>query len=193
MSTDIKRNPSIGFYARSLFGNNKAGEVSKTFQFGKVDANDSGKKQNLVELTITLKKTDKGYCFSASGDVWKANKSDIILCGQCIDSVWNEYGGQLDNRKLYMQIMDLWQRNHLNDLTAGSPRQESEVAKWRKANNNDSFAYDEICKHLEEKGLLADKSFIYKGEPFKYGSAWLITQINDADLLDIMILLTKNN
>lgn len=93
--------------------------MRKKFQFGKVDGYNNGKKQCLVELEVELKEREEGKpVFSVCGDVWNARHTDIIQGGQCIDTVWGQYSKQLTNRTLYKEIMELWQKYHLNDTKA---------------------------------------------------------------------------
>ena len=101
-------------------------EYKKTFTFGKIDYNGTGRKAYAVELEVSLKINREGLpVFTASGDVWNTMRTDIVQGGQCIDSIWNEYHSQLKNRVLYMQIMELWTKWHLNDMNAGCKHQRA--------------------------------------------------------------------
>lgn len=110
--------------------------MKKTYQFGKIDYYGNGRKTCLVEVEIELKPTDKGEEFTASGNVWNNLHTDIIIGGQCIDDIWDEYGTQLQNRKLYKEIMDLWKKYHLNGMNAGCIHQRAE--KWEDVLLDDS-------------------------------------------------------
>lgn len=54
-------------------------------------------------------------------------------------------------------------------MQAGSPNQMEAL----RARDENERGYDKDVAFLEEKGLLIDKDYIYKGEPYKYGQAWL--------------------
>ena len=142
--------------------------MEKTFNFGKVRYNNN-KKENLV--TVDVKLTDDG-CFSASGMIWNRIQTDCIAGGQCLDTIKE----CLPNNKTFNQIYNIWKLYHLNDMTAGSPKQNDVIDKYF---NNNPFPhdYDLICMALKSIDLLEDKSFIHKDKPYRYGSAWLKTEI----------------
>ena len=62
-----------------------------------------------------------------------------------------------------LKIQNIWNRWHLNDLRAGTPKQEEFVREWKLTHNYD---YTIVCEALEEAGLLYDNGY-------KYGSSWL--------------------
>lgn len=62
------------------------------------------------------------------------------------------------------RLCHLWERWHLNDMRAGTPKQEEAVRQWRKANKN--AGYKDTCEMLESINLLFDNGY-------KYGSKWL--------------------
>lgn len=138
-------------------------EYKKTFNFGKVAYNGEAKR-NLVELEVTLKIEGKKAIFTASGGVWNNTHTDYLTCGQCIDDVYNEFKGQLQNRKQYEAIMALWEKWHLNDMKAGCKHQELKGGK---------FAVSEKCKTCG----------------YGYGTAWNYEAIVMRDLNEIMRLL----
>ena len=142
--------------------------MKKTFNFGKVRYNNN-RKENLV--TVDVKLTDDG-CFSASGMIWNRIQTDCIAGGQCLDTIKE----CLPNNKTFNQIYNIWKLYHLNDMTAGSPKQNDVIDKYF---NNNPFPhdYDLICMALKSIDLLEDKSFIHKDKPYRYGSAWLKTEI----------------
>lgn len=41
--------------------------------------------------------------------------------------------------------------------------------------------HDQLAIFLARRGLYSDHSFIYEGKPYKYGHAWLVTEIPEAD------------
>lgn len=156
----------------------------KVFEFGKVDGYGSGRKTCLVTLEIELKDRNGLPVFTASGSVWNSQKSDILQGGQCIDSVYQEYRAQLANLPLYKKIMGLWERNHLNDMNAGTPEQTAAIEDWKKAGN--SYDYSAACEYLNSIGLL---SVIHEGKTYKYGHGWIYRAISNEDLQAIKELL----
>lgn len=63
-----------------------------------------------------------------------------------------------------VHLMQVWQRWHLNDMRAGTPKQEDAVRKWRQT--ADDTGYSAACKMLDSIGLLTDNGY-------RYGSRWL--------------------
>ena len=70
-------------------------------------------------------------------------------------------------------LVSVWDEYHLNDMKAGSPRQE----RYLDENNYRSLDYESRVEVLEIADLEPDTRFEYnygKGlRPYRYGSAWL--------------------
>ena len=62
----------------------------------------------------------------------------------------------------------MWERWHLNDMRAGTPRQEEAVRKWRPTADDPS--YQGACNMFESIGLLTDGDY-------RYGSGWLKEEV----------------
>ena len=60
-------------------------------------------------------------------------------------------------------IRSIWERWHLNDFHAGTPKQEKFIRQWKKTH---SYGYQSACEALEEANLLYDNGY-------KYGTSWL--------------------
>ena len=142
--------------------------MKKTFNFGKVRFNNN-RKENLV--TVDIKLTDDG-CFTASGMIWNRIQTDCIAGGQCLDTIKE----CLPNNKTFNQIYNIWKLYHLNDMNAGSPKQTEIINKYFNSNPF-PYDYDLVCSALDSLGLLDDNSYIYNDKPYRYGSAWLKTEI----------------
>ena len=91
--------------------------MEQTISFGKIDYNQRGRRN--CEFTVDMSLTEENGVpvFSASADVWNPSHTDIYTGGQCLDDV------PCDD-PLFLEIKDLWKRNHLNDMHAGSIKQE---------------------------------------------------------------------
>lgn len=63
-----------------------------------------------------------------------------------------------------LKIQSIWKRWHLNNVRAGTPKQEAFIREWRLSNKYSS--YDEACKALNEADLLIDNGY-------RYGTSWL--------------------
>lgn len=48
---------------------------------------------------------------------------------------------------------------------------------------------DQLAVFLAKRGLYTDKGYIYEGKPYKYGEAWLVTEIPETDKARIRALL----
>lgn len=94
--------------------------MRKKFTFGKISAyNNAGRKDNLVEVEIRLEEKEEGKpVFTASATVWNRLQTDCVMGGQCLDTLQEQYGNQLENKLLFKQIYELWKKYHLNDLNA---------------------------------------------------------------------------
>lgn len=140
---------------------------TKKFEFNKIDYNDTGRKAYMVELEVTLQEKEDGkLCFSANGDVWNTKHTDIVMGGQCIDDIWNEYASQIKDRHLFFVIKELWEQYHLNDLNAG-------------------------CKHQRKLNWTYEQ---HPSEPcptcgYKMGTDWRYNKIDQKDLTAICLLL----
>lgn len=140
--------------------------MKRTIDFGKIDLRGSGRKINKVTVDVELRTNRDGNAvFSCVGNVWNARGTDIIMGGQCLDDI----APHMKGNRTYAEVLDLWRKYHLNDMHAGSERQEACV----KANPN-RRNYKSDCAWLERWGLLWD-------EDYKYGTAWLYREIPTAD------------
>lgn len=161
---------------------------SKTISFGKIDYNNNGVKSNEVTIELELKGDKQGRpIFSASGNVWNSRKTDVVWCGQCIDDIYNDYKGQLNNIELYKELLDLWKKYHLNDMKAGLPIQEKVVKEWLSKGN--TYVYEIVCNHLKSLGLYEVNAG--NGLTYKYGRSWIYSKIPLKDLERINYILNQ--
>lgn len=151
----------------------------KVISFGKF-AIYSNRRVNEVELEIELRTDEKGRpVFAAEGGIWNASRTDYYICGQCIDDIL-VLCPVLRKNKLYMKIFELWRRNHLNDMKAGTPKQTAIVQEW--LDKGHRFDFDEVCKMLRKRRCYTDHGY-------RYGSSWLYHEISAEDLAEIEKLL----
>ena len=126
--------------------------------------------------------------FSACGDIWNHLHTDIYRGGQCLDEI-----AKYIHSPVFRQIYTFWKKYHLNGMHAGTPEQEKAVKEWEAAGNK--YDYSAACEMLKACGLYevplncrlvgtrnAD------GEPYKYGSGWVIEDIPKDDLQKIIDL-----
>ena len=160
-----------------------------TIDFGKHDATGNGIKDNLVEVAVELKGVlnDKGDStrpkLSICGTIWNRLKTDCISVGQ---NSW-EIRSLVGFSPLMKRVYHIWERYHLNDMKAGSPRQEAYLAGYEQAFREENFGFmkewdfDDKVYLLEKAGLQPDHTH----NNYRYGSAWLYEPIPDDILAEI--------
>lgn len=180
--------------------------AKKTFNFGKIDYMDRGRKDCAVDVTVELRKCggesvlDRDgkptgeHCneyieFSASGRIWNRLHTDIYSGGQNLDEI-----AKYIKNPVFREIYDFWKKYHLNGMHAGTPEQEATVAEWEAAGNR--YNYDTVCEMLKARGLyevpLTENLVGTRksdGLPYKYGHGWVIAEIPETDLAKIESLL----
>lgn len=150
-------------------------KIEKTIELGKI-AYLGKRKINPVELTIALEDRKAGPVFTASAAVWNKSKTDYLIVGQCLDRLVPHLGGN----ETFMMVYRLWKAYHLNNMKAGTPKQEAAVKEYLK---DHAYDYGEVCDYLESIDLLED-------DGYRYGTAWMYEPIPEADLKEIRELLT---
>ena len=95
----------------------------------------------------------------------------------CIGQISGELRKLIDDKPCILRfsvadvvkLCDIWDRWHLNDLRAGTQRQEDALRKYYETNPQ-KHSYDEACEYLSGVGLLVDNGY-------KYGSSWLTEEV----------------
>lgn len=186
--------------------------MKKTFTFGKIAYN-SNRRTNLVEVEMELrnrggedtftidrktgKKTFTGKTpiyteLSICGSIWNCKHTDILCGGQCLDTI-AEYRDQLTEPELFDELLQLWEKYHLNGMHAGTPEQEKAIEEWKAEGNR--YDYNAVCEMLKKRGLY-EVNYTglsigrrYENEPYKYGHAWLVQSLPGDVLLRVDHLL----
>lgn len=164
---------------------------------GKCDYNRSGRRNCKAYLSWSY----DGVRFSAQAEIWNPQGTDIYCGGQCVDSVVAYF----PHNNLAHRIRKVWNKWHLNDLTAGLPEQENEVGRREaeesakhegKRGHSLAYAlkfdshYSMACAWLKEAGLyeipLPIGATCTGGFPeevqsgkrgYRYGERWILTPI----------------
>jgi hypothetical protein len=173
--------------------------MTTELSLGKIDYENSGKKNCAVTLLITIKTkpaTTAPYLdvdlkpiteiteLSITGTVRKPDRSDAYTCGQICDTVQEYFGKSRTIRR----ICEIWQRYHLNGMRAGTRVQMEALAGLKFTTGE---FYKLRCEVLAEKHLLdvpipeeSRENFRYMvgadGElptTYRFGSAWLYEPI----------------
>jgi len=93
-------------------------------------------------------------------------------CGQIDMSMDEKYISSMnfapgwDAEKL-KDLLAIWKDYHLNDMNAGSARQEAALKDCADS------GYEARRKFLEERGLLFDDEHIIDEKPYEYGTSWI--------------------
>lgn len=158
--------------------------MKKTFNFGKIDGYRNGRKTCEVAVEVELRETEKGKEFSVCGKVWNHLHTDIIMGGQCLDSI-----AKYVKNDTFKLIYKMWKKYHLNGMHAGTHAQEEaleEAVKSGKLERYGANNYTETCDYLKSIGLYEVE---YNGKPYRYGCGWLFWEIPEEDLQQIEELL----
>lgn len=162
-----------------------------TLNFGKHDYTGNGIKDNLVEVEVELRPVKHGagqQRLSICGTIWNRLKTDCISAGQNLDEIRKLVGFSPLMKRVHL----IWQRYHLNDMRAGSPRQEAYLAGYKKAletmGETEPLSHETRKDLLEKAGLQPD----HMHEPiharhggYRYGSSWNYIPIPDDILAEI--------
>ena len=84
--------------------------MKKTFTFKKIGFN-GYRKINLPEVEVNIYNDDT---FSITGNIWNCHHTDIVIGGQCLDTM-NKYSS-LANDNTFKMLYTLWKSYHLKNL-----------------------------------------------------------------------------
>lgn len=130
------------------------------------------KRQPKITFTVELERKMRGYVFSVVGP----NGQDV-----------DQYS-HLIQHPVYNEIVEFWEKYHLNDMNAGTIEQENCLKQYIKDNNITTYPdYNKQLEILEENNLKVVK--LPNGEDYTYGTAWLFRPIPEDDLNRIRRLL----
>ena len=122
-------------------------------------------------VDIALKMDEGKIVFTASGRYWG-------WWGQCLDFM-NDY---LKGDEVWDRVYRLWKAHHLNDMHAGTERQEEFIEMGIRSGDLLSHNYDEVKEFLIKWGM-------YEDDWYEYWSQWLYRPIPADDLWEIFTLL----
>ena len=161
-------------------------EKTKKLSFGKVAFPPYQKKRACkVEIKLSLISMSDGTTrFSACGSIWNHKRTDIYSGGQndeTIKSLIKE--GELSVTPILLEVLELWDKYHLNHLHPGTPEQEEAVQQGFETGaikrfQKESF-YEQAVRYLKSVGLYEVQ---HNGKPYRYGSDWIYSQIPEKDL-----------
>lgn len=142
-----------------------------------------------IDIDLELRELpNKGKEFTASAMIWGRSRNDCEIAGQCLDQIDPK---QTDNPALYSEIVALWERWHLNGMRAGCKHQKG----WEKIKLDDSLPLTQSNMAIWEREEEHPRGLLCKPCPvcgYKYGSAWLFEEIEEADLRRIEEIISGN-
>ena len=122
--------------------------------------------------------------FSCSWMVYYREKD--YCRGQCQDEISKliMYSWTPEQKREWRKIREWREKYHLNDMHAGTPKQE----KWLKEHWIDNRAnnYTEVCKVMKKHHMLTDNWY-------EFGTGWRCRPIPEMKLRDIIAFITEHN
>lgn len=105
----------------------------------------------------------------------KSNGNAFGAAGQIQEELDRVVPGKGWDAESVKKLQKVWDRWHLNDLRAGSPKQMLFLESLEA--NEEPVDYENAVKAMKEAGIYEDADFIYEGKPYRYGSAWLKKEV----------------
>ena len=124
---------------------------------GNVDYYHHGRANCDAALTWTL--TPEG-CFRMSGEIWQPSKRDIVMGGQCVDTVASYFPDDTQVQRMRA----IWQRWHLNDMRPGCVHQR-QIDTQRKVDVV-SYELTQAARRLRLDVLERASKAALAGDPF---------------------------
>lgn len=105
----------------------------------------------------------------------KSNGNAFGAAGQIQEELGRVVPAKGWNEEMVKKFQTVWNRWHLNDLNAGTPKQESFLRELE--DRNGGIGYEKAVEALKKAGIYEDADFIHEGKPYRYGSAWLKEEV----------------
>ena len=126
----------------------------------------------------TLEVLESGVRLSVRGATHKGG----VAC-QMYDEILTYYNRvKKDDFDLFKFIMGVWRTYHLNDMQAGTYRQESALYAYRYK----AVGYTQSCELLKRLGIYVDRGYTY-------GTDWLYKPIPEKILNKLIYLINKQD
>lgn len=116
---------------------------------GKIDYNNTGKKDHKAVIEFELLEGENGPVFSARAEIWNSRETDIERSGV------DEIIAMFPNNKRAQRIKEIWKEYHLNNLQVGTPEQQAEICKREEelCSKYPECYYDEKIKKINSYAL----------------------------------------
>lgn len=110
----------------------------------------------------------------SNGNAWGA-------CGQIQDELSRVAPANGWDSGMVEKFQKIWNRWHLNDLRAGTPKQMRFLEGLE--SHSGPVDYESAVEAMKEAGIYEDEDYIWNGKPYRYGSAWLKEEV-PADVVE---------
>lgn len=111
----------------------------------------------------------------------KSNGDSFGAFGQIQEELGRVVPAKGWDEEMVKKFQTIWNRWHLNDLNAGTPKQEAFLRGLE--DGNGGLGYEKAVEALKEAGIYEDEDYIWNGKPYRYGSAWLKEEV-PADVVE---------
>jgi len=161
--------------------------MNRTILLPTFEAPVDGPSRGEIEVSLTTDESRGHLRLSLQGSLWTLRRKRDPWCGgQCHDEIAEAY----PDVPLVIRIVEVWNRWHLNDMRAGSPRQEAALNKkfgiprrYEYRGSGRADAYTQTCEYLRSIGLYEDDRHppVVEGPSgYRYGTAWLYEPLPQA-------------
>lgn len=115
-----------------------------------------------AEIDIRLNGVRLSICGTVfEGVKLRKDERNLIAGGQCIEDCATI---------IPRHLLEIWERWHLNDMRAGTMKQETFLREYRANHPDCKMSYDLACQILSGADMLED-------EGYRYGTAWLTEEV----------------
>ena len=136
--------------------------MKKTIVMGYCKMESDSRRRKAI-VTVELKQKPQGLSLSICGEI------KGLAYGQCHEEMKELV---VEKRQNFDEIIEVWEKYHLNDMRAGTAKQNKAVKEYCK---NNPYDYNDVCNYLKEQG-------IYEDNGYRYGTAWLFEDIPETIL-----------
>jgi hypothetical protein len=111
-----------------------------------------------AEIDICLNGVRLSICGTVfEGEKLRKDERNLIAGGQCLEDC---------APIIPLPLLAIWRRWHLNDMRAGTMKQETFLREYRENHPDCRMSYEFACQVLSGADLLED-------DGYRYGTAWL--------------------
>ena len=118
-----------------------------------------------TKKTTDLKEVSSYKHLSISGNIGNEQAGQIQ---DTLKKGLNDPDFKFKNKEGVKEILEVWENHHLNDLKAGTNKQQKALENWKE--RPEANSYDADVNYLKSKKLYSDRNY-------KFGHAWLVEDL----------------